>query len=115
MWAALLGKLEDRSALVGIVGLGYVGLPVATSFAAAGYKVLGVDTDGSRVARLRAGNSYIRDVADDQIEELVGAGRLRASTSYRGLAQADAIIVSVSTPLSNGIPDVSGIERPGDP
>ena len=89
MWAALIGKLEDRSALVGIVGLGYVGLPVATSFAAAGYKVLGVDTDGSRVARLRAGNSYIQDVADDQIEELVGSGRLRASTSYRGLAQAE--------------------------
>jgi UDP-N-acetyl-D-glucosamine dehydrogenase len=113
MWAALMEKLESRSALVGVVGLGYVGLPVATSFAAAGYRVLGVDTDGSKVAHLRAGNSYVRDIADHQIKELVDARRLRASTSYRGLAQADAIIVSVPTPLSNGIPDVSAIEAAG--
>ncbi len=112
-WNALIARLESREAVVGVVGLGYVGLPVATSFADAGFKVLGVDTDRERVAPVEGGRSHIRDVDDTDISRLKAAHRLRASTSYRGLAKADAIVVSVPTPLSDGVPDVSSIEAAG--
>ena len=112
-WKVLIDRLESREALVGVVGLGYVGLPVATAFADAGYKVLGVDTDRQRVAPIEEGRSHILDVDDADISRLKAARRLRASTSYRGLTKADAIVVSVPTPLPDGVPDVSAIEAAG--
>jgi UDP-N-acetyl-D-glucosamine dehydrogenase len=111
--AALITRFDDRDALIGVIGLGYVGLPVATSFAEAGFRVLGVDTDRSRVTSIEEGRSYIRDVDDDRIVPLTRSKRLRVSTSYRGLARAQAIIISVPTPLADGIPDLSGIEAAG--
>jgi UDP-N-acetyl-D-glucosamine dehydrogenase len=83
---------------VGIVGLGYVGLPLAVAFAAADVDVVGVDLDQRRVDAINAGNSYIEDVPDD---ELVAAlGRLHATTGYESLAEADAVLICVPTPLT---------------
>jgi UDP-N-acetyl-D-glucosamine dehydrogenase len=112
-WNPLIERLESGNAAVGVVGLGYVGLPVATSFARAGFKVLGVDIDHDRVAVIEEGRSNILDVSDDDIARLKASRRLKATTSYRVLAKADAVVISVPTPLSDGIPDVSAIEAAG--
>ncbi len=103
-------KLIERRAVVGIVGLGYVGLPLAVEFAEAGFRVLGVDVDSSKVGRIMRGESYIADVTAARIQTLVAAGRLCASTSYADLSAADAISVCVPTPLrKTRDPDMSYI------
>ena len=103
-------KLIERRAVVGIVGLGYVGLPLAVEFAEAGFRVLGVDVDSSKVGRIMRGESYIADVTAARIQTLVAAGRLCASTSYADLSTADAISVCVPTPLrKTRDPDMSYI------
>ncbi|MGH2722683.1 MAG: nucleotide sugar dehydrogenase [Actinomycetota bacterium] len=109
----LLERLESRDALLGVVGLGYVGLPVAVTFAEAGFRVVGVDADRDRVEAIEAGRSYLRDVAGERVASLRHAGRLRATTSYRRLARADAVLISVPTPLRQGSPDLSAIESAG--
>ncbi|HEX4034159.1 MAG TPA: nucleotide sugar dehydrogenase [Solirubrobacteraceae bacterium] len=91
---------------VGIVGLGYVGLPLAVAFAAAGVDVLGVDTDAERIAALQAGRSYVEDVSD---AALAAAG-LRCGADYAPLAEADAVLICVPTPLSaNREPDLGAL------
>src|SRR5919109_2399349 len=110
---SLVARFEGRDAVLGVVGLGYVGLPVATTFADAGFKVVGVDTDPARVAAVEEGRSYLIDVPDEEVGRLRGSGRLRATTSYRRLARADAILICVPTPLRDGIPDLSAIESAG--
>jgi UDP-N-acetyl-D-glucosamine dehydrogenase len=90
---------------VGIVGLGYVGLPLAVGFAQAGVDVLGVDLDRRKIDAIAAGSSYIEDVPDETLTEV--AGRLEASERYDGLAACDAILVCVPTPLTaNREPDL---------
>jgi UDP-N-acetyl-D-glucosamine dehydrogenase len=92
--------------LVGIVGLGYVGLPLAVAFAEAGVDVLGVDVDERKLAALRDGRSYIEDVSDAALAAV--RGRLTVSGSYAPLAQAEAILISVPTPLTaNREPDLA--------
>lgn len=110
---ALLDRLEGRSALVGVVGLGYVGLPVAVTFAEAGFSVLGVDPDRERVASIEEGRSYLHDVPDDRVGAGRKAGKLRATTSYRRLSKADAVLICVPTPLTDGQPDMRLIEAAG--
>jgi UDP-N-acetyl-D-glucosamine dehydrogenase len=91
---------------VGIVGLGYVGLPLALSFAEAGERVIGVDVDARRVAQLRRGESYIEDVASESLKAI--AHRFEPTTRIASLAQADAIIICVPTPLTpNREPDLT--------
>jgi UDP-N-acetyl-D-glucosamine dehydrogenase len=63
----LLGKIQDRSAIVSVVGLGYAGLPLALAFAEAGFRVVGVDLDGAKVARLNRGDSYVQDVTPERL------------------------------------------------
>ena len=109
----LLDRLESRSALVGVVGLGYVGLPVAVTFAEAGFSVLGVDPDRERVAAIEEGRSYLHDVPDERIGGARRAGKLRATTSYRRLARADAVLICVPTPITDGQPDLKAIEAAG--
>ena len=93
---------------VGIVGLGYVGLPLAVAFAAAGADVVGVDVDRSRIAALRAGRSFIEDVADGDLAAI--APRLELTADYGPLASADAILICVPTPLSaNREPDLAAM------
>ena len=84
---------------VGIVGMGYVGLPLAVAFAEAGVSVVGVDADPGKVSVLEAGNSYIEDVPADRVSRLVDSGRLRASTDYAALRGVEAVLVCLPTPL----------------
>ena len=85
---------------VAIVGAGYVGLPLARTFADAGKRVLLVDVDAERVAQLNAGESYIEDVPTEVMKPLVEAGLVAATTDYDELREADAILVALPTPLS---------------
>jgi nucleotide sugar dehydrogenase len=101
-------RLDDRSAVVGVAGLGYVGLPLALEFAKAGYRVVGIDPDAERVARVRRGESYIGDVNRDDLATAVADGRLVAEASWDGAARLDAIVICVPTPFnSNREPDLS--------
>ena len=92
-------KLEQRQARVGVIGLGYVGLPLAVEFSKAGFDVTGFDVDGSKVTELNAGRSYILDVKTEDIAACVKAGRLRATTDMSKLGEMDAVDICVPTPL----------------
>ena len=106
----LLQKLQDRTARIGVVGIGYVGLPLAVVFGEAGFNVVGVDPDEDKVAAINRGESYIIDVAPERVKALVDAGKLTASTDYAVLAETDAISICVPTPLrKTGDPDLSFI------
>ena len=87
----LINKIEDYSANVAILGLGYVGLPLAVVFAEAGFYVTGVDVDEKKVASLNKGVSYIQDVNSGQLERLVSSGRLRGTTDFYKITKADAV------------------------
>lgn len=107
----LLEKFKNRTATVGIVGLGYVGLPLAVEFAEAGYTVIGIDVDSNKVEKLNAGDSYIEDVPGERLRPVVEAGKLRGSTSYEPLREADAISICVPTPLRGAHePDLRYVE-----
>ncbi len=95
----LLTRLKTRMATVGIVGLGYVGLPLAVEFAEVGYTVIGIDVTQAKVDAINAGESYIPDVPTERLRPLAESGKLRASTSYAALRQADAVSICVPTPL----------------
>src|SRR5215470_9425757 len=95
----LLDRLNRREAKVGIVGLGYVGLPLAVEFAEAGFSVLGVDVSAAKVAQLNRGESYIPDIPTERLAPLVKNGKLCASTSYADLRSVDTISICVPTPL----------------
>jgi UDP-N-acetyl-D-glucosamine dehydrogenase len=92
-------KIETRTARIGVIGLGYVGLPLAVEFAKAGFDVTGFDVDAVKVATVNAGGSYILDVPGSDVADRVGAGRLRATTDMSALAAMDAVDICVPTPL----------------
>jgi UDP-N-acetyl-D-glucosamine dehydrogenase len=107
---SLTHRLQDHTARIAIVGLGYVGLPLATVFAEAGYAVTGIDLDTRKVSALCQGESYVLDVPSEQVKRLVASGRLTATTDFSALAQADAVSICVPTPLrKTGDPDLSFI------
>lgn len=95
----LLKKIEGKQAKLGVIGLGYVGLPLAVEFARAGFTVVGYDVDARRVGELMAGKSYIPDVPSDHLAEVVKNGRFVATTDPKRLAEADIIDICVPTPL----------------
>ena len=106
----LLEKLEKKEARMAILGLGYVGLPLAVVFAQAGFDVIGIDPDKRKVDSLKEGKSYIGDVPDKELAPLVKAGKLTASTDFAELANVDAVSICVPTPLrKTGDPDLSYI------
>ena len=106
----LLAKLEDRSAHIAILGLGYVGLPLATVFGDAGFTITGIDTDPEKISLLNAGKSYIQDVPTEDIARLVERGKLKGTTDFSALREADAVSICVPTPLrKTGDPDLSFI------
>jgi UDP-N-acetyl-D-glucosamine dehydrogenase len=96
----LLAKIENRTAVVGVIGLGYVGLPLAVEFAKAGFRVIGYDVSERVVALLMRGESHIQDVAASDVAALVKAGKFEATTDEARLHEADAISIAVPTPLS---------------
>lgn len=106
----LKSKLENKTARVGILGLGYVGLPLATVFAEAGFKVTGIDPDKRKVDTILRGESHIQDIASEQVAHLVAAGNLTATTDFSILHDIDAVSICVPTPLrKTGDPDLSFI------
>ncbi len=107
---SLMSRIKDRSASVGVVGLGYVGLPLAETFAWGGYSVLGFDVDADKVAKLKRGESYIGHIASSRVAELIATGRFDATTDSRQFATVDAIVICVPTPLTETRePDLSYI------
>ncbi len=108
----LAARIEARTARVAVVGLGYVGLPLAETFAWGGYPVLGFDVDPHKIAKLERGESYIGHICPERVAELVGSGRFEATTDPARFVEADAVIVCVPTPLGEARePDLSYIVR----
>jgi UDP-N-acetyl-D-glucosamine dehydrogenase len=101
-------KIESHTARVGVIGLGYVGLPLAVEKGKVGFPVLGFDINGEKVARVNAGDNYIGDVKDDELKELAAQKILQATTDFSRLAECDVIIICVPTPLTiTRDPDIS--------
>jgi UDP-N-acetyl-D-glucosamine dehydrogenase len=108
----LLDRLHDRTARIGVIGLGYVGLPLAVEFARAGFDVIGFDVDGRKVAEINAGRSYIPDVPQEAIAGAVAGGRLRATADFSELRSVDVADICVPTPLrKTKDPDLSFVVR----
>ena len=111
----LLQKIADKRARIGIIGLGYVGLPLAVEFARAGFHVVGYDVDASKTSTLNGGVSYIPDVPTEHVAEIVKAGTFRATTDASELATVDVIDICVPTPLrKTKDPDMSYVVQAVD-
>ncbi len=106
----LQNKIVERRAVVGVIGLGYVGLPLAVEFAGAGHRVIGFDVNTPRTEEINRGLSYIPDVPTKSVQALVEKGKLSATTDFSQLSQTDAVIICVPTPLrKTKEPDISYI------
>ena len=110
--ASLIHRIRQRDVTVGVIGLGYVGLPLAVEFARAGLRVTGFDVDESKIRSINGSTSYIPDVPSEDLAEAVRAGRLRATTNMAELAQMDVIDICVPTPLrKTRDPDLSYVVK----
>jgi len=106
----LLDKIQRREAVIGVVGLGYVGLPLAVLQARTGYRVVGIDEAREKVERVTRGENYISDVDDAELRQAVASGRLTATTEFDALRTCDIVLICVPTPLTkNKEPDISAI------
>lgn len=105
---AIVERFRTRAASIGVIGMGYVGLPLAHAMAVKGFSVLGFDVDDAKVAQLNDGRSYIRHIPSEAIAGLAAEGRLRATADFARLAEVDAVIICVPTPLTrHREPDIS--------
>jgi UDP-N-acetyl-D-glucosamine dehydrogenase len=110
MSAELLSRIIERRAVVGIIGLGYVGLPLAVEFGRGGFRVIGFEVDESRISVINSGQSYIPDVPSDALRALVDRGKLTSTADFSKLRETDAVIICVPTPLrKTKEPDISYI------
>ncbi len=108
---AFVSRIDSREARVGVIGLGYVGLPLLLCYVEKGFSVIGFDIDDKKVASLGEGRSYIRHIPSERIARGVATGRMRATTEFSDLRSCDAILIAVPTPLNkNREPDMSYIE-----
>jgi UDP-N-acetyl-D-glucosamine dehydrogenase len=106
-FADLFARIQTKTATLGIIGLGYVGLPLARAFARAGYRVLGFDIDTHKIEKLNAGRSYIKQIPDETIAEMRG-NRFEATDRFERLGEVDAVLICVPTPLTDARePDLS--------
>ena len=109
---SLLAEIERRSAVVGVIGLGYVGLPLAVATARAGFRTIGFDVDPLKPTKLNAGNSYIGAVSDAALQAVLAASRFEATADFPRLKECDIVVICVPTPLSRyREPDLSYIEN----
>jgi len=112
MVTELKKKIEDRSATVGIIGLGYVGLPLAIEFVKQGYPVVGYDADANKVESLNEGRTYIKHISDWSINEIKASGRFQPTTEQASIREMDAVLICVPTPLTaNREPDMSYVRK----
>tara|TARA_A100001037_G_scaffold84256_1_gene76364 strand:- start:4846 stop:6159 length:1314 start_codon:yes stop_codon:yes gene_type:complete len=111
MISSTKNKINSKEAKLCVIGLGYVGLPLAVEFAKAGFKVTGIDISENRVNKINKGENYIRDINDKELRSLIDSGSLKATTDYSVISEMDAISICVPTPLSKlKDPDVSYIQ-----
>ena len=109
---SLLEKITSHSATVGVVGLGYVGLPFAVEKAKVGFKVLGIEQNPVRAERVNRADNYISDVIDTELKEVVHTGHLKAFSNFESVPQMDIVVICVPTPLTKNLtPDLSYIEN----
>ena len=111
MLSTFIKNTEEKALTVGVIGLGYVGLPLVLSYAAKGYYVTGFDVDLKKISALEAGESYIKHIDSGPIAEYVADGRIKATSDFEKISEVDAVIICVPTPLSaHREPDLSYIE-----
>ena len=111
----LQAKIEAKSAVVGVIGLGYVGLPLAAAFHRAGLPVIGFDVDPRKVELLRRGENYLKHLGPELVAEMWTTGRFEATADFQRLAEPDAIISCVPTPLGKHLePDLTYVEQTAD-
>ncbi len=111
----MLDKIRKREAVIGVIGLGYVGLPLVIEFGRAGFRVVGFDTDERKVDDLNAGRSYIKHILSTRVEDLVNGKRFNATADFSLLGEADCIIICVPTPLNrHREPDLSYVHGTTD-
>jgi UDP-N-acetyl-D-glucosamine dehydrogenase len=109
---SLIARYRDRTAVVAIIGLGYVGLPLVKAITDAGFEVIGVDIDPEKVSALRSGRTYIRHLPAEIFSGLINQNRFHPTTEFSALTRADAILICVPTPLtSHREPDLSYVEK----
>src|SRR5687767_753318 len=112
---SLLSKIGSGSATVGIIGLGYVGLPLLHAFHRAGFPVVGFDVDAKKIESLKAGRNYLKHLGEGMVKEMLAGGRFDATADFARLAECDAIISCVPTPLGTHLePDLSYVEQTAD-
>lgn len=110
MYKILKNKIENNTAKIGVIGLGYVGLPLAVAFAEEGFEVFGIDADPAKAGSIKRGKSYIIDVPSEKVERLVSSGLLNATNDYKAVRKSDVVVICVPTPLGKTKePDVSFI------
>jgi UDP-N-acetyl-D-glucosamine dehydrogenase len=108
-------KILDGSAVVGVIGLGYVGLPLLHAFHAAGFPVIGFDVDPRKIEALHRGENYLKHLGSGMVKEMLSVGRFEATGDFARLAEPDAIISCVPTPLGSHLePDLSYVEKTAD-
>ncbi len=100
MTKSLLKSIKDRSATVGVIGLGYVGLPLVRAFVETGFRTIGFDVDADKVRKLKAGQSYIKHLPSEWIATCVADGRFEPTAEMRRLSEPDTLLMCVPTPLA---------------
>src|SRR5690554_6886869 len=106
----LLKKIKNKNAVIGIIGLGYVGLPLALAFAEKNFNVIGFDIDEKKIPHLNSGKSYIKHIASSRVEKQISSGKFKSTSDFSELKTCDVIIICVPTPLNNNRePDLSFI------
>jgi len=108
----LIQKIKTRRAIIGVIGLGYVGLPFAVEKAKVGFKVIGIENNPIRAEKINRGENYIQDVRDEELRELVSKGLLLAETGFDRVPEMDVIVICVPTPLTKNLtPDLQYVEK----
>lgn len=108
----LINKIREKTAVVGVVGLGYVGLPFVVEKARVGYRVIGIEQNPVRAEKVNRGENYIPDIKDEDLRELVGHGLIVADTGFERVPEMDVIVIAVPTPLTHNLtPDLRYVER----